>query len=247
MAAIARTATTPTWSPTELDDATLVDVSCGGARTDAVLRSQVLESERRVLPPQIDAVSADTDLITVGLGANDGGFVVTTVFGCLAMAPSDPRGSPCKDAFAKKIPRLLDRIRTRYVDVLEAIGHRAPNARILVVGYPRLLADSKGCPRRFPLAKGDVDYVREAFDRLIDTIEAAAAEAGVEYVDVAAASEGHDICSDEPWINGRRDDRANRCRGVPPDARRAGGGRAVDPRPSAVASSESRSVNKTFS
>ncbi len=105
------------------------------------------------------------------------------------------------------MPKLLAQMHSRYVKVLAAIRNRAPDARILVVGYPRLLSDSEGCRDRFPVARGDVDYSRRSFDRLIETVEAAAADAGVEYVDVAAASEGHDLCSDEPWINGKLDDR----------------------------------------
>jgi lysophospholipase L1-like esterase len=191
----------------QLDDVTLRDVSCGGARTDAVLQSQVQTEADRVQPPQIDAVTADTDLVTIGMGVNDLGFVVTAAFGCLLVAENDPRGAPCEEDNAEKVPRLLENIQDRLVDVVEAIANRAPEARILVVGYPRLLPDSGGCPKRFPIADGDVAFVRESFDRLNETVEAAADEAGVEYVDVATASEGHDICSDEPWINGKHENK----------------------------------------
>ena len=191
----------------QLEDVKLTDVSCGGAHTDAVLQSQVIEAEGRVRPPQIEAVSATTDIVTVGLGVNDMDFAVTAAFGCLLLADSDPRGSPCEEANAKKVPRLLARIQEQYVDTLGAIADRAPDALIIAVGYPRLLSDSEGCPDRFPLADGDVEFVRDSYDQLNETIKAAAAEADVEYVDVAAASEGHDICSDDPWINGDRDDK----------------------------------------
>ena len=190
----------------QLEDVTLTDVSCGGARTDAVLASQVQQAQGLAHPPQIDAVSPTTDLITVGLGGNDLDFAFTAVFGCILAATFDPDGSPCEEANAGKVPRLLDRIEKRYLNTLDAIADRAPDARILVVGYPRLLEDSTGCPERFPIADGDVEFVRRNFDRLIETVEAVADEAGVEYVDVAAASEGHDICSDQPWINGKRVD-----------------------------------------
>ena len=48
--------------------------------------------------------------------------------------------------------------------------------------------------------------MRDSWDQLNEAVEAAADEAGVEYVDVAAASKGHDVCSEVPWINGKRDD-----------------------------------------
>jgi lysophospholipase L1-like esterase len=190
-----------------LDDATLTDVSCGGARSDAVLESQVQADEDRVQPPQIDAVTSDADLVTVGLGVNDLDFVVTAAFGCLLLADSDPHGNPCEKANGKVVPRLVARIQERYADTLNAIAQRAPDAQILVVGYPRLFTGSKGCPDRFPIASGDVDFVRESYDHLNEAIAAAAKASGAEYVDVAAASEGHDICSDAPWINGQGTDK----------------------------------------
>lgn len=191
----------------QLEDVRLRDVSCGGARTEAVLQSQVIETEGRVRPPQIEAVSPTTDIVTVGLGVNDLDFAVTAAFGCLALAQSDPDGSPCEDSNAKKVPRLLEKIQERYVDTLGAIANRAPDARIIAVGYPQLLADGSSCPDVFPLAKDDFAFVGESYDQLNATLAAAAEEADVDYVDVAAASEGHDICSDDPWINGDRQDK----------------------------------------
>jgi lysophospholipase L1-like esterase len=190
----------------QLDDVALTDVSCGGARSDAVLQSQKQQSGH-VQPPQIEAISTETDLITVGFGANDEDYVFTAAFQCLLLADFDPDGAPCRKSNATKISRLLERVHAGYLDTLEAIANRAPDARIIVVGYPRLLSDdTAGCRKRFPIAEGDVPFVRRSFDRLIATVERVAADAGVEYVDVATASEGHDICSEDPWINGKRVD-----------------------------------------
>lgn len=183
-----------------LQDVRFADVSCGGATTESVLQSQVQADQ--VQPPQIDAVTAETDIVTVGLGANDLDFSTKAVLECVALTEHDPDGALCEDANDGKIPRLLERIQDRLVEVLDAIQDRAPDARILVVGYPHLLPHAGGCPKRLPLAKGDVHFVRESFESLIDTVEAAARKADVEYVDVATASQHHDICSPHPWING---------------------------------------------
>jgi lysophospholipase L1-like esterase len=180
----------------ELDDATLVDVSCGGAITADVLQSQ--EQGDAVHPPQIDAVSAATDLVTVGLGANDLGFSYATLYECVQLAVNAPQGSPCEDRNAGRVPTMLAKIHDHLVEVLDAIGDRAPDARVLLVGYPRLLSETGACPERLPIATGDVEFVRSAVDRLIATVEAAA--------EVATPSAGHDVCSPEPWVNGRRED-----------------------------------------
>jgi lysophospholipase L1-like esterase len=189
----------------KLDDAELLDVSCGGATAADIIQSQ--DQGDRVQPPQIEVVSADTDLVTVGMGVNDGDFSFRAAYECLQLAQNDPRGSPCTDANAKGLPEIFERIQQRLEGVYEAIAQRAPDARILAIGYPRLLPESGACPDRLPVAKGDVDFVRDAFEQLNETIEAAADESGVEYVDVAAAGADHDICAEEPWINGRKEDR----------------------------------------
>lgn len=189
----------------QLDDARLIDVSCGGAQTRDIIQSQ--ELDKLVQPPQIESLWEGTDIVTVGIGGNDRGFSDLIFSQCVQLAQNAPDGSPCEDAFAKRMPRLLDRIGHRLTEVVRSVSTRAPDAQVLVVGYPRLLPESGSCPRRFPLANGDVDFVRDSFQGLSRALEAAARDSGAEYVDVAAASEGHDICSDEPWINGARADR----------------------------------------
>ena len=49
----------------------------------------------------------------------------------------------------------------------------------------------------------DREAFRVANRRLNDEMEAAAEEVDVEFVDVYAASHGHDVCSHEPWVQGR--------------------------------------------
>lgn len=189
----------------QLEDVTLTDVSCGGSRTTAVLKSQVHESTGRVQPPQISALSETTDVVTVGLGVNDLDFAVTAVLACVLLAEHDPDGAPCKDRYGQQVAHQLRSIEARVADTIEAIANRAPKARILLVGYPRLLPESGSCPQRFPLSQGDIAYVRDSFNGMIDSIASAAEQTDAEYVDVAAASDGHDICSDEPWINGQHE------------------------------------------
>jgi len=53
-----------------------------------------------------------------------------------------------------------------------------------------------------PLAAGDYPFVAGINRSLSDALEAQAEQRGLTYLDVFAASEGHDVCSDEPWVNG---------------------------------------------
>jgi hypothetical protein len=75
---------------------------------------------------------------------------------------------------------------------------------MVVVDYPRIAPRSGTCPRLLPLATGDYRWAGQVNDRLSRSVRRAARRAGATYVDVQAASVGHDICSDDPWVNGQQ-------------------------------------------
>ena len=151
----------------------------------------------------------DTDLVTVGIGVNDDGFAFHAAYECIVLAKTDPAAHRARTRTQDKLPAGLERMQGRLEDVFEAIAQRAPNARILAVGYPRCSRRGRLPQARLPLAKGDLDFVRQRGIRAAERDDPGRRRGrpDVEFVDVAAASEGHDICSDEPWINGDRKDR----------------------------------------
>jgi hypothetical protein len=62
-----------------------------------------------------------------------------------------------------------------------------------------------------PLADGDYPYAYRLVEVLVRAQKRAAVRANVEYLDVFAASRGHNMCSKDPWIAGvnpTRDDAA---------------------------------------
>ncbi len=183
-------------------DLELTDVSCGGATTEHVTTVQA-PSHGSAVPPQIDAVGEDTALVTIGLGGNDFNLFGVLIVSCVLAAQQDPAGSPCSDLVAEN-PEALDnvgKIRDRLVEVVGAVRDRAPEARVLLVGYPQPFPASTGCDQ-LPLADGDVPFAHDALISLNSAVASAARKTGAEYVDVGRASEGHDICSAEPWIAG---------------------------------------------
>jgi hypothetical protein len=177
----------------------LVDVSCGGASTADMRHSQ--EFRGSVQPPQFDALDRTVDLVTVSLGGNDYDVYWNYLYRCVQLAATDPDGHPCRTADGGRIAGRMGSIRDNLTAVLEEVAERAPEARVIVVGYPRLLPDSGSCPRRVPVAKGDVDYVRDMHALLVRAQRDAAKAAGAEFVDVYTPSKGHDICSADPWVN----------------------------------------------
>lgn len=185
----------------------VADVSCSGASTVSIFSEQKFTTKTQ--PPQLDALSPAADLVTVGIGANDFTFFSDMIFDCLDVADRDVQGSPCRES--NRTAEGRDRLRHRLVKirknvslVVTAISDRAPDARILLVGYPQIIPTNGTCRARLPLAIGDYAYTRDLNLLLARAVRNGGVSAGAEYVDLVAASQGHDICSDEPWVAGIR-------------------------------------------
>ncbi|AIY19070.1 SGNH/GDSL hydrolase family protein [Pimelobacter simplex] len=181
----------------------LTDVSCGGATSESLTKSQTPPNGTPV-PPQLDAVTADADLVTLSIGGNDGRAFGTLVTTCVGLALKDRKGAPCAELGKKARDGLgseVDGLAKRLVATVEKIRKRAPDARIVMVGYPQMFPASGTCDL-LPLAAGDYPFARDLVERVVQAQQDAATEAGIDYVDVWTASEGHDICSADPWIAG---------------------------------------------
>lgn len=183
------------------DRIALTDVSCAGAATLQLTGPQTVASGQ--VPPQLDALSDRTDLVTLGMGGNDYSVFARMAATCVTGGSDACRGEPKPND-----PELgtIDKIEQNLVDSVAAIAERAPNARILLVNYPRLLPDDGTCDA-IPLRRGGYDYIlgiNEALSEAVDDA-VAASDGAAELVDVWSASRGHDICSAKPWVNGLQD------------------------------------------
>ncbi|WP_148612246.1 SGNH/GDSL hydrolase family protein [Nocardioides rubriscoriae] len=168
----------------------VTDVTCSGATTQDVLTRQV------------PSLSAETELVTVGIGGNDSDLFTSLLQSCLGLASSDPGGTPCSDAIGAQVDQTLPRTEADLGTLFDAIAEAAPDAQVLVVGYPRLLPTSGSCPDLVPLAAGDYPLLNEVTDRLSGALRTQASAHDFEFVDLARPSRGHDICSADPWVNG---------------------------------------------
>lgn len=178
----------------------LDDRSCGAARITHLSTSQYPD-----VPAQLSAVKPGVELVTVGIGGNDEDVFVRLTRECPQLRSKDPRGAPCKarmntggrDVLLASLAKTARRLSA----ALEEIHARAPQAKVLVVGYPQIVSATEAC-RQLPLATGDYAYAATINMALNDALRTAARASGSTYVDVGANSAGHDICSADPWING---------------------------------------------
>jgi len=176
--------------------------ACSGATT-----ADVVEQEQHPgVGLQIDGVTPDTELVTVTIGGNDLGFA-TVMSDCLFGRV------PCS-RLDDRVERALARLGPRLERVYGDVRRRAPDARLVVVGYPQLIADPdrfdvESCPSLvgpfsggLRIDAGEVVWLRQKGDRLAGVVRAAAAAVGAAYVDSAAAFAGHEACTAEPWLAG---------------------------------------------
>lgn len=187
----------------EATGARLTDVSCSGAKTRDFSAPQAVQGGPN--PPQYDALGAGTRLVTVGIGGNDIGFG-EIVQNCVSPTPF---GTPCRDRYVRdghdELAARIDDLGDRLDDVLDEVHHRAPDAQVLLVGYPSVLpVEGPGCYPVVPYTAGDVEYLRGVLSHLNDTIAGAASDGGATYVDTATPTVGHDVCTPPGtrWIEG---------------------------------------------
>ncbi|MEV0132082.1 SGNH/GDSL hydrolase family protein [Dactylosporangium sp. NPDC050688] len=190
-----------------IGSAAFADVSCGGATTGDILNAGKGTLGLPV-PAQISAVTAATALVTIGIGGNDIGFS-GIVSACAQDGVGDPFGTPCRDRYtAGGTDQLQARIAAaapKVAAVVQAVRAAAPNARIVVVGYPVIVPDSGyGCWPVVPFAFGDVPYLRTVAKSLNSMLARTAAANGAQYADVYTPSIGHDVCRSKSvrWVEG---------------------------------------------
>jgi lysophospholipase L1-like esterase len=168
----------------------LVDVSCGAA-----VVPNVLDRPQGASPPQIDAVTADTRLITIGLGGNDIGYNGT------ALACGDPTAvctaPPTLAADEAALPAKLDAM-------LTAVKAKAPAATIVVVTYPREFPKTN-CPA-LSLTDEELAMLQQMGATIEKALVGAAKRARVLLADPYAQRGDHTACASESkrWTAGNQ-------------------------------------------
>ncbi|AGL19805.1 Triacylglycerol lipase [Actinoplanes sp. N902-109] len=164
--------------------ASYTSVACSGATTDDLRSSQ------------LSALNASTDLVSVTIGGNDVGFA-PAVLTCTLTTDSG-----CAAKVAESMAYLRDTMPAVFDATYADIRSHAPNARVVVLGYPILFDETAAScgfagmsiPKRKSLNQG----ARE----LNAAIKAHAQAAGFTWSDVTDEFTGHGICGPSPWLNG---------------------------------------------
>lgn len=158
-------------------------------------------------PPQFDALTSDTTLVTISIGANDAGYG-TYANACLKN--TNLSTTPCKDQFASSgVNELVESARwaitNRLGTAIDQIHARSPQAEVWVIGYARLIPDDVAtCPGKVEVSIGD-GPIFNAWQVAVKDFAKSEAEAhDAYYLDVYTPSAGYDGCLAGPsvrWSN----------------------------------------------
>jgi hypothetical protein len=214
---------------------TLYFAACNGAKLGNLLEGK---------DPQISHVSPHTKLVTITIGGNDVGFR-SVLESCVDGLYSSGGGKGCATRDEPGEQTALEWLRNgrppgeyelphakknnistnkdplpSLQGLYEMILQRAPEAQLVVVGYPKLFETGREPPNDCQVGTGalgldklaiyssDIEWLNAGDDRLDDLIQDSAEAArdatgrDVRYVDPRAAFIGHGLCdTEESFIN----------------------------------------------
>jgi GDSL-like Lipase/Acylhydrolase family len=177
----------------------LTDVSCSGAKTENFTTAQFPDQ-----PPQFNALSPSTRVVTVGMGGNDHNLFATLVGGCTALDIGRPNvGAPCQEHFEAFVIKTFEESAGPQEAAFAEIHVLAPKAKVFIVGYPEITPLNGYCPTAIPWTTGDLKWFNlDVQQRGNAALKKEAANTGATYVDTFTLSMGHNAC--EPvgtrWI-----------------------------------------------
>ncbi len=179
--------------------------------------------------PQADQgwLSPSTTLVTITQGGDDARFS-SVMTGCVetdSVVSTDGNGCSGTNYYLtnngvvdpqplyKFEPQVISALPYHLEMAYSAIAAAAPDARIIVMGYPRLFpGDTSPSSACAVDAASDIIVPDEAMlnsfgDQLNSAISTAvsteqAAGVNIDFIDPAPAFTGHEVCSSSPWING---------------------------------------------
>lgn len=176
----------------------LVDVTCSGATTAHIL------GPWEELPPQIEAVSAETRLVTVTIGGNDLRYIGRLMAAsCEQVANQSPEAAanPSCRAMPAPAPEAFTKAEAGMREIAEQVRQRAPQAKLIFVDYLTVLPPDGTCSVT-PLAEAQANLGRAVAQQLAALTAQVAKESRAGLVQASRLSADHHACAKEPWMEG---------------------------------------------
>ncbi|NPD04569.1 SGNH/GDSL hydrolase family protein [Nocardioides sp. zg-1308] len=149
-----------------------------------------------VTATQLSALTPATTYVTISVGGNDAGFadVLTT---CALPGWM----SNCTGAINTAQSYISSTLPTQLAGLYADIRGRAPAAKVVVVGYPRVFM-GEDCNAFTWFSPTEQARLNQTADLLNSRTAAAAAASGFSFADPTGAFTGHAVCDDPEYLNG---------------------------------------------
>jgi lysophospholipase L1-like esterase len=168
-------------------------LACSGAETKQLYAGAPKgDEEGQLVALERIAARGPVDLVTITIGGNDIGFAAH-VRNCFVLISLCLRNQ-------EKLDRDLRELEDRLVRAYEAIDAASGEARIVVVGYPEIVPRREERDICLLIDQGEKERAALVATKLNRTVADAAATAGVEFVSVHDALDGHELCTAESWM-----------------------------------------------
>lgn len=145
---------------------------------------------------QLSALDAGVARVTISVGGNDAGFADVLTECAMPGWASDCNGD-IDTATAYINGTLPGRLSTLY----SSIRAKAPNAKVAVVGYPRIFM-GEDCNLFTWFSPAEQTRLNATADLLNSRLRTAATNAGFTFVNPTSRFTGHAVCDSPEWING---------------------------------------------
>lgn len=158
--------------------------ACSGARVADVTNTQ------------LSALSSSTSYVTISVGGNDAGFADV-----LTECAQPGWMSDCNGAIDGAQYIINNTLPSRLSTLYASIRSRAPYAKVIVVGYPRIF-QGEDCNAFTWFSPSEESRLNYTADLLNSKTAAQAAAKGFTFVNPTNRFIGHAVCDDVEWING---------------------------------------------
>lgn len=145
---------------------------------------------------QLSALGVGTAYASLTVGGNDAGFADV-----LTECAKPAWASNCNGAIDRAQSIIDNQLPTRLGGLYSSIRGRAPQAKVVVAGYPRVF-NGEDCNAFTWFSPTEESRLNATADLLNAKIKTAAGNAGFAFSNPTSAFVGHAVCDDTEWLNG---------------------------------------------
>ena len=158
--------------------------ACGGATVTTVTNTQ------------LGALTSATSYVTLSVGGNDAGFSSV-----LTECAKPGWASDCNGKINTAQSYINNTLPGKLSTLYASIKTKAPNAKVVIVGYPRLF-NGEDCNAGTWFSPDEETRLNQTADLLNGKLSAAASAKGFSFANPTSAFIGHAVCDSPEWLNG---------------------------------------------